>query len=513
MLVWLLTGLQALLLVSHSLLVPTWRGPDEPKHVDLVVALIEGRGYPAYDQRTMDPGIRRSHPLVRYQEGSRHLRRDEAMPRRDRPSRAELEERAPPTEVELRGGDLNHMAQHPPSYYVYLAAASVVTDALAPGAGLGSYDREVATMRLLSLVLAVPLPLLAWASGRAAGASQAISTAAAVIPLGIPQLTHVGSVVNNDTLLILVMGVLTVVAVRFAAGHVTRRGVVAAGVLTGLALLVKAFAFVVPVWLLVAIVWGRRRGGGWPSLVGLYVGTTFLAGGWWWLWNLLRHGALHPSLEYANRLAEKPAGMELDVSGWLGDWLPSMSNRFWGSFGWVEVPLPAVWTTSATVVVVVGVVAALAGGRRLLPRKVAVALALPTLLLAGLVFLSGFRLYRISAVAAMVQGRYLFGGVIGLSALVAVGLSRLLGRRERLLPALLLLAAAAMQLRAVAALLEAFWGEEGSGVVEGLAAAGAWSPWSPWVLLGLAGLGITAVVATGLTALRFAGLGRRQATG
>jgi hypothetical protein len=131
-------------------------------------------------------------------------------------------------------------------------------------------------------------------------------------------------------------------------------------------------------------------------------------------------------------------------------------------------------------------------------------LVLPTLLLAAFVFFSGFRLYRLSAVPAMVQGRYLFGGLVGLSVLASVGLGRLLGRRAALLPLVLLLAAAAMQLRAVVTLLHAFWGEEGAGVVDSLAAAAAWSPWPPWLLVGLVAAGAGTVVATGMGALRFA---------
>ena len=511
LLVWLLTALHAVLLVVHSLLVPTWRGPDEPKHVDLVVAVMEGRGYPGYDQRLMDRGIRRSHELVRYQEGSRNLRRDEAMPRAERPSRADLVARGRPAQVELTGKDLNHMAQHPPAYYLYVAAGGVLTDALAPGSGLGSYDHEVATLRLLSLLLVIPLPLLAWATGRAAGASQRSSVAAAVVPLTIPQLTHVGSVVNNDTLLVLVMGILTLVAVRLATGNVTRRSAVVAGVLTGLALLVKAFAFVIPLWLVVALVSGyRRRDRRLASLLATYLGTAFVAGGWWWIGNVIRYGQLHPSMEYAKRLADKPGSIDRDVSGWLADWLPDMSNRFWGAFGWVEVPLPAPLTTAATAVVVAGVAAALVARRRPLAGAATVALVLPTLLLGILVFLSGLRLYLTSVVAAMVQGRYLFGGVVGLSVLVAVGLGRLLGRRAPLLPILLLVAAIAMQLHAVATLLDAFWGEEGTGVMDSLAAVGAWSPWPPWVLVILTMLGTATVVATGLAAWTFAGLGRRR---
>jgi small subunit ribosomal protein S36 len=502
-LVWLLTALHAVLLVSYTVLQPTWRAPDEPFHVDLVAALAAGEGYPPYDQRLLDRGILGSLALVRFEEGSRHLLRHEALPREDRPARADLSDAG--RDVRLLGGPrgLNHMTQHPPGYYLYMAAGTVVADLLTPGSGLGSYDREVGTMRVLSLVLVLPLPLLAWVTGRAAGASEAASVGAAVVPLGVPQLTHIGSAVNNDALLLLVMAGLTPLAVRFAAGHVTRRGVVAAGVLTGLALLTKAFAVVIPVWLAVALACGIRRRRAWPPVMGGYLAVALVAGGWWWVVNVIRYGSASPSIEYA-RLQTTGAGAEPDLSEWLADWLPNMSERFWGSFGWVEVPLPGIWTTAATAVVVASVAAALIGRRRPLPGASTAALLLPTVLLAGFVFLGGLRLYRLTAVAAMVQGRYLFGGLVGLSVVVAVGLARLLGRRAALLPALLLLAAAAMQLEAVVTLLDAFWAEEGSGVMESLAAAAAWSPWPPWVLAGMTVVSAIAVVATGVSAVRFA---------
>ena len=512
-LVWLLTAAHAVLLVLHGVLVPTWRAPDELDHFDLAVGVIEQRGYPAYDQRVVDPGIARSVPLVRLDEGSRHLRRGEALPRSDRPTRAELREASPEPGADPASPErVNHMAQHPPAYYLYLAGASVVTDALVPGTGLGPYDQEVATMRLLSLVLVVPLPVLAWATARASKASEPIAVAAAVVPLGIPQLTHIGAGVNNDALLLLLMGILTLMAVRLATGHVDRRGVVVAGALTGVALLVKAFAFVVPIWLVVALAYGVRRGRRRPLVIGGYLAVAFVTGGWWWVANLVRYGSLSPSIEYA-RLERTGAGAEPDVSGWLAEWLPNMSERFWGSFGWVELPLPGAWTVPATAVVVVAVAAALLGRRRPVRGPLAPVLLLPTVLLATFVFLSGLRLYRLTAVPAMVQGRYLFGGLVGLSVLVAIGLGRLLGRRAALLPALLLAAAAAMQLRGVATLLDAFWGAEGSGVAASLAAAAAWSPWPPGVLVPLTGVGAAIVVATGVCALRFAGVGHRRAAG
>ena len=49
--VWFATALFGLIAALWTVAVPPKRAPDEPAHVDLILYLAEGHGYPGYDQR------------------------------------------------------------------------------------------------------------------------------------------------------------------------------------------------------------------------------------------------------------------------------------------------------------------------------------------------------------------------------------------------------------------------------------------------------------------------------
>lgn len=480
-----LCALHLVLLVGHSLLVPAWLGPDEPNHADLVVALREDRHYPAYDDRDLDPGIRASLERFEFRRHARHLTADEAPPRGGRPSRDDLAEEGESLDLGALGrpGTRNHMSQHPPGYYAALAGLADAVDIVMPGEGLGSVDHELGVLRLLSLLAAVPLPLVAWWVAHQAGLSPRVGLAAAVVPLAVPQLTHIAAVVNSDGLLVLAFGILTGLVLRIARGAVDTLILAVAGLVTGGALFVKAFAFVVPVWVLAAFVVGRRRAvrpkhfaeretTGWHSWappVAAYAAASLAAGGWWWVANLVRYGDISPSIEYATRFSDPDPGFRPDLGEWVRNWVPNMMQRYWGEFGWIDVALAGPVVVAATAFVVVGV--AVASGRAVRDRRapgrvsegrmnradgvsgadgvrgaggagrgvggasaaggpqpglglVDLALLLaPTGLLVLFVGANGYRLYREAGFGAMVQGRYLFGGLVGLAVVVAAGWS------------------------------------------------------------------------------------------
>lgn len=544
--VWWLCGLQLLLLVWQSLLVPTWRGPDEPNHADLVIALREGWHYPGYDERSLDPGIRASLALFDFGHDSRNLTAGEARPRTHRLTRGDLTNKGITMDLRVMGrpGTRNHMPQHPPGYYMLVAWLAAGADTVLPGDGFGSVDQEVGALRLLSLLVAVPLPLVAWWVARRAGAGPAGALAAAVVPLAVPQLTHIAAVVNSDALLVLLCGVLTAIVLRVAQGAVDTGTMVVAGLVTGAALFVKALAFVLPVWVLIAFAAGWRRGDRpmpkhlrgadrrwppWAPPVAAYAGTAVVAGGWWWIRNLVVHGDISPSIEYATRL-DTPAAADAPGAIDWGRWASDVVQRYWGAFGWIDVAVPETAVVVASAVVVVGVALALLPSRRRpvrarraasaasataaasngssepgrsdagspLPPAVVGVLVAPTLLLAAFVAGNTYRLYQPGRVLAMVQGRYLFGGLIGLAVVVAVGWSRL-GRRW--VPPAFLVAALALQTAAVLAMLRYWWGPPRGSLGDQLAALGAWSPWPAGVVgivagltVGVAGVSVWAVI-------------------
>lgn len=504
--VWWLCGLNLCLLVGLSVLTPLWRAPDEPNHADLVVGVRETRSYPAFDQRDVDAGIRGSFSYVFFGRRPEHLLAEEALPRGQHPSRQDL--RAAGEEVDLglmfRPGVANHMPQHPPGYYVVTAGAAEVVDRLLPGTGLGSFDREVAILRLLTLLAAVPLPLVAWWVAATAGASRVTAVAASVVPLGIPQLSHMSSVVNNDALSVLTFALATGLVVRVAKGRRDQHTLMVLGASIGFALFVKGSAIVLPPIAALALVFGAWRHSDHlvRHLRGLAViGTTTIAfGGWWWMANIVRFGEVFPTIEDETRLKPymtRPPGFEPSFTDWFGKfWFP-MVRRYWGEFSWIDFALPRPALTAASCWVVIGL-AVLAIGwiwRRGRPSELdpttGVLLFLPSVALAVFFGLASYTFYTKGGFMEGVQGRYLFGGVVGLAVVVAAGWERILGRWTALA---FFSGAVALQALAVRAMLDHWWGAADASLSERFDAWMAWSPWpSGLVAVVLVAFGIAIV--------------------
>jgi hypothetical protein len=95
------------------------------------------------------------------------------------------------------------------------------------------------------------------------------------------------------------------------------------------------------------------------------------------------------------------------------------------------------------------------------------------------------------------QGRYLFGAIVPLSVVVAIGLVRVLGRWS---PVAVLGAALLMQFDAARAGLRAWWAEPDASVARSLDAMLRWSPWPVFVTyaVGISALGCAAITMVGL---------------
>jgi hypothetical protein len=95
------------------------------------------------------------------------------------------------------------------------------------------------------------------------------------------------------------------------------------------------------------------------------------------------------------------------------------------------------------------------------------------------------------------QGRYLFGAIVPLSVVVAIGLVRVLGRWS---PVAVLGAALLMQFDAARAGLRAWWAEPDASVARSLDAMLRWSPWPVFVTyaVGFSALGCAAITMVGL---------------
>ncbi len=265
----------------------------------------------------------------------------------------------------------------------------------------------------------------------------------------------------------------------------------AVGVLLGLALLTKAWAVGLLAWAglayLLVLLGPARAERGRAVVSGLLAaGVAMLVGGWWWVANVVRYGALQPQ-----GLAPFPArDTDPDAVEFVLGVLRRLTASTWGNFGWLEVQLAEPVRAAAAVVVTLAL--GLSVSRRLdAPwARPAAAGALAALCLQlAVVGQQSLKNYLRGGYFAGLQGRYLYAFVGVVAALVAVGLSRVLPRRVLPLVAL----AAVVVLQAVGALtaLDGFWWPDGQGLRRALAVQAAWAPFPRTVSL------LAALVAAG----------------
>ena len=418
---------------------------------------------------------------------------DPVAPRDERPSVA-----SQGVERDAAGQPLpNQITQHPPLYYGLEAAVL----AAVPGSADWPYDRTVAVLRLVSILLVAPLPLLAWATARALEASPLVGVTAALLSVSVPQLQRVGASVNNDAGYVLAFSVAVLLLARVAMGDLRRRTAVVAGVAVGLALLTKGFALVLPLTVAVTFLVGGRRASRPPArspwwLSGLLcLVVAFVVGGWWWLRNLLVYGAVQPpgwSLEAYRRVlgtVPRPEGTPAPLSDFAAGAYARLGERFWGGLGINYAggdTFPDLVIHLLVAGTVLGLAAAvLAAGRSRLPVVAAVVVPLAGTL--GIVCYGMWTGFSYSLDFPGAQGRYLFGSVTGLAAAGALGLSVVAGPARRLLPVLAALLALVLQAAGLVAVLRHAWLPRYDGrpredryreAVEGIVR---WSPWPPEV--------------------------------
>jgi hypothetical protein len=147
------------LLLTFAFLYPPFTGFDETQHVDAVLSIRHGDGWPAPQERELSEGIVAVATPALRAASDLPFSDDELPPRDERPSIAELG-----VERDSVGQLLpNQITQHPPLYYALQAGVLAVL----PGSADWPYDATVGVLRLVSVLLMAPLPLLAWATARA----------------------------------------------------------------------------------------------------------------------------------------------------------------------------------------------------------------------------------------------------------------------------------------------------------------------------------------------------------
>ncbi|WP_164545031.1 DUF2142 domain-containing protein [Antribacter gilvus] len=507
----LLTALVTAVAVSWAVLTPPFRAPDEAQHLNSVVRLAHGGGWPAPGQATMAPAVLRAQVQAA-------VTTDLPGRYHDRPDRAQFVDVAPPPVAErsrvgvptpppgtpVAVSTTDQMTQHPPLYYAVAAAFLRLT-----GLADARWDLQLLALRLLSVVLVLPVvPLAATAARRLTGSAAAGLVAASLV-LFAPQVGHVLGSVTNDSLMALTGAVTVWLCVRVLTGDLRYRTAAVLGLTLGLGLLTKVMAglalpVVVAAYLLAP---GERGLGARLGRVASALGIAFVVGGWWWLRNIVVHGTVQPD-GMGQRFEDREPG---------GAW-EFWSTAVWrllrssvGDLGWLELRAPTPYVVAAGVAcVALCVVPLIVPGLR---RRAAVLLGFPALV-ALTVLVNAWSFYEAHGWYAGIQGRYLFGATVAVAAVAATGAWTCLRRSERRTAAVLPLVVLAGLVVAIGGLcfgLVTMYRGPGDSVADALVR---WEAWSP---LGGAGLGIAvaAVPVVGLAAVLAAALlrGRPERAG
>lgn len=515
--VWWFTAVLGFLLLLATLLYPPYRGPDEPQHVDLAVALERGETSPLWEpgERLLSPGVAAAELVENRRTADPVRLADRDLVRRG--------ERVSFDEALAAGGSDrgNQLVQHPPGYYLLLAGAL----RLLPGWERWDFETVVAVLRLVNLLLVLPLPLIAHAAARRASANRTVGVVGAGAVLAVPQLVHIGSSVNNDNLAVLATALWTLLTLHILAGDSSLRTAFWVGLTLGIGLQSKGLLLVlVPLLIAVYVVLGWRTRS--PRVLGALVtagGVSGVIGGWWWLRNWVRYGTPQPDGAYPGGVgppAEDAAGWSDGGPEWVRSFAELFVYRFFFDDPSGEAPFGTAWVLAAGAAIVGGLLllvvfssrtATLPGGIPLADRLL---IFLPLPLIVAIVASGSWDSFVRGLPLAAMQGRYAFPAICGLAVLVALGLYRVTPVRWRpALPALILLVALTYQLLAVLTTLRLYWWSPSAGP---LGTARAFVDAAPWpasfvmlVVLSAAGTALGALLA--VARLSLTGHGSRQA--
>jgi hypothetical protein len=483
--VWLTVALFGSLGLLATVQHPTYRAPDEPRHVDLVRLMSQHPfSYPNFDGRHVSEAVQRSAPVVGVTVTNytsfRRLR-DHAPPATKRPSFTDLGSEQQTTE-------LNQLAQHPPLYYVAAGLTLRAVTEVVPGAEDWPFDRTVLFLRLLSVLLVLPIPLLCFLTARRLGADDFTGTAAALLAIAPPYFTTVISCVTNDSLLVLEGGLLTYLLARVWTGDLTRRTALGVGTVLGAALLTKGLALYMPVFVAAAYALAAlrspvRRAALAPASIALGLGLVL--GGWWWVRNLVVNGAIQPTAV----VYPQPGARPFSDLQWLARMMRVMSEQFFVPFYGTGqyAPLARVLIVLGWGVILVCFLAWIIGRRRSERFAVAEAglLAVPVVAPLTMVLWSTYSWWRAYFRFVGVGARYMLPGTVGAAVVIAGGASLLARGHTRVVALLSLLLLAGAHLWGTLADLRKFFGPPDAGYKQWWLAMLDWAPIPSRVTAGL----------------------------
>lgn len=386
-----------------ALVIPPWQGPDEPMHFVLAMSCAGGELEESARVR-MESEVFRSMARFRFWELTGQVEPD-PLPSLIRTS-AHIP--SPTLYHRILGGWLRLTGAPPPH------------DAWPGPMEIGAL---VQNGRLLSVLMHGASAVLLFLAAEAAACSVPFATGAALLFLAHPQMTFIGSCLNSDNLLAMLASLTLFLVTRaLCCGDVTARvGLVAVCLVapiakrSGIALTVTAL----PVALAPALRTRRTavRGiGGGAAVLAAAAGALWLAG--------------------MGRSLVTDLREVLGLGGWIGPqpahWWQTYFRHFWvtfwGSYGWVQCPLPSPWLGIIGLLVGTAIVMVPAGLSRFPDRRT----AMLVLAVCAVQFLVAVIQVTMGQGMRMElgQGRHAFVGLPGLIMLLSVGVRGLLPTRN-----------------------------------------------------------------------------------
>lgn len=409
MAVWILTASWIMLCTTWSILVPPLKSPDEAAHLSAALMLAEGWSWP-------DLGDARQLDFVTQLEAE-----ELPLTGAERSTVAELEARYPGF-----GDTPNQMTQHPPTYYLLAAGVFHAIDYQQL-----RWDQVLLGMRLLGVLLAAPIPWLVFGTVRTVTRSRAAAVVGVTALWLVPGMTQLLAMGNNDTLAILVGAAIAWLSARIWTGDRRVAGLLSAGVVLGIAGLVKGTLIVFAIPVVVALLFGRAHPPHWGARLRETLwplAVALVCGQWWWLRNLVVYGTLQP---YGSMLDEGswPPGAAPDPVAFAAEFWRVATTTFWGWFGRVNAPLPAplvlILTIGGVALIVAGFVRA-SGFRRITIAFLLIPAGLALVLMVRV----SWGAYVDTAAFRGMHGRYFYPVVTSLIAASAIAAMSLVRRRR-----------------------------------------------------------------------------------
>jgi 4-amino-4-deoxy-L-arabinose transferase-like glycosyltransferase len=385
-----------LLGLAYAVETPKWQSPDEPAHYNYVEYLAEKRSLPV---------------LVMGDYPHDYLE--------------EIKAAGFPPEMSIE--PLRYEFHQPPLYYLLAALVYRIT-------GPMGFDVQFLALRLLSVALGAILLLVAYlVVSEIFPRNLFLSLTSTAMIATLPMHIAMTASINNDTLAELLLALVIWLCVEEVKVGLSRRQIVALGLLIGLALLTKTtiYAPAVACGLMALGIGERQRW--WRTLltrVGLVCGLALLLSGWWFLRNVATYGDLdlfgwhrHDSIVSGQPTTALWVA-QYGLAKTLQDFFEVSFRSFWAQFGWMGVLIDSrlyLLLAAFSMAVLVGFALWLVGITRSSPTLTKhQLLALALLLLVFTVVALEDVYYNLKFVQH--QGRYLFPALIPISLAFALGL-------------------------------------------------------------------------------------------